>query len=227
MTYISIRQIMDDLLAHPMLQDLTLERAINYAVQFIQILGYPQEFIEKTEVLEVKDYRALLPCDFYEIIQVRLLVNGDNPGPMFIASTDSFHMSEMKTSRQLTYKIQNSVIYTSLENGKIEIAYNAMMLDKDGYPMIPENSAFIKALELYIKKAWFTVLFDMGKLPQGVLQNTQQEYAWAAGQASTSLIKPSLDEMQAISNSWNTLLVKPYKHDDGFESLGTRQYLTI
>lgn len=32
MTYISIRQIMDDLLAHPMLQDLTLERAINYAV---------------------------------------------------------------------------------------------------------------------------------------------------------------------------------------------------
>lgn len=56
-----------------------------------------------------------------------------------------------------------------------------MMLDKDGYPMIPENSAFIKALELYIKKAWFTILFDMGKISQGVLFNTQQEYAWAAG----------------------------------------------
>lgn len=227
MTYVSIRQVMDDLLAHPMLQDLTLERAVNYAVQFIQILGYPQEFEEKTAVLDVENYRTNLPCDFYDIIQMRLLVNGNKPGPVFVASTDSFHMSSIKDAHQLTYKIQNFVLYTSLEKGKVELAYTAMMLDKDGYPLIPENSAFIKALELYIKKAWFTILFDMGKISQGVLQNTQQEYAWAAGQASTSLIKPSLDEMQAISNSWNTLLVKPYKHDEGFESLGTRQYLTI
>ena len=39
--HISIRQIIDDLLDHPLLQDLTLERAINYAVHFIQIVGVP------------------------------------------------------------------------------------------------------------------------------------------------------------------------------------------
>lgn len=105
MTYISIKQIMDDLLAHPMLQELTLERAINYAVQFIHIIGYPQEFLEKTQVLDVENYRAALPCDFYKIIQLRLLVNGDKPGPMFIASTDSFHMSSIKDATHLTYKI--------------------------------------------------------------------------------------------------------------------------
>lgn len=39
--YISIKQVMSDLLDHPLLQDLTLERAVNYAVHFIQIVGVP------------------------------------------------------------------------------------------------------------------------------------------------------------------------------------------
>ena len=47
--------------------------------------------------------------------------------------------------------------------------------------MIPENSSFERALELYIKKKVFTVLFDLGKISQVVYNNTQQEYAWAVG----------------------------------------------
>ena len=39
--YISIRQIIDNLMDSPLLQDLTLERAVNYAVRFIQIVGMP------------------------------------------------------------------------------------------------------------------------------------------------------------------------------------------
>ena len=34
--YISIRQVLDNLMDNPLLQDLSLERAVNYAVRFIQ-----------------------------------------------------------------------------------------------------------------------------------------------------------------------------------------------
>lgn len=56
----------------------------------------PSIFLEKTEVLEVKDYRAALPCDFHEMIQVR--TGGQKCdtyyGGAMRYSTDNFHMSE-------------------------------------------------------------------------------------------------------------------------------------
>lgn len=75
------------------------------------------------------------------------------------------------------------MIYTSIREGEIEMAYRAVMVDEEGYPMIPDDGVFPVALSLYIKKKHFTVLFDMGKISQQVLNNTQQEYCWAVGQA--------------------------------------------
>lgn len=66
--YISIRTVLDNLMDNPLLQDLTLERAVNYAIRFIQLIGMPSIFIEKTQEVDIEDYRGILPCDFYEMI---------------------------------------------------------------------------------------------------------------------------------------------------------------
>lgn len=224
--YISIRQVIDDLLHHPLLQDLSFERAVNYAVDFIRIVGCPNIFCEKTEVLDIKDYRAMLPCDLYKIIQVRRYDCNSNTA--FRYSTDSFHMSDNKgDSYDLTYKIQGQVIYTSIQEGKIEIAYHAITVDSEGYPLIPDNSKFTRALELYIKKQCFTILFDLGKITPQVYNNVCQEYAWAVGAAQSDLIKPTIDQMQAITNSWNTLIPRVTSHSTGFRYDGTMERLKI
>lgn len=231
--YISIRQIIDDLLDHPLLQDLTLERAINYAVHFIQIVGVPNGFEEKTALINIENYRGCLPCDYYEMIQVRTYKEGENYPRVFKYASDSFHYSNKKGNNEsqntwdLTYKLQNSAIYTSIKEGTIEIAYHAIKVDKEGYPMIPENSSFIQALELYIKKKVFTILFDQGKINQAVLQNTQQEYAWYVGQAQRDLTMPTIDQMESISNMWCQLLQRNNEHSKGMKSLGRREYIKI
>ena len=226
--YISIKQILDDLLDHPLLQDLSLERAINYVVHFIQIIGAPNEFEEKTALIDIKDWRGCMPCDYYDIIQVRTYGEGDN-SKVFRYSTDSFHYSPNKDSdtKELTYKLQNNIIYTSLKEGTIEVAYHTIKVDNEGYPMIPENSSFIQALELYIKKKVFTVLFDQGKINNAVLQNTQQEYAWYVGQAQRDLNMPTIDQMESISNMWTQLLQRTNEHSKGMKSLGKREFIRI
>ena len=224
--YISIKQVLDDLLDHPLLQDLSLERAINYAVHFIQIIGAPNEFEEKTALIDIKDWRGCMPCDYYDIIQVRTYGEGDN-SKVFRYSTDSFHYSPNKDSdtKELTYKLQNNIIYTSLKEGTIEVAYHTIKVDNEGYPMIPENSSFIQALELYIKKKVFTILFDQGKINNAVLQNTQQEYAWYVGQAQRDLNMPTIDQMESISNMWTQLLQRANEHSKGMKSLGKRELI--
>lgn len=217
--YISIRQILDNLLVHPLLRDITLERVVNYAVDFIRIVGMPKLYEEKTQVLTIENYRAMLPCDFNQMLQVRK----HNTNEAFRYSTDNYHMSNHQGSLDYTYKIQGNLIYTSLKDGEIEISYQAVAVDEEGYPALPDNSSFTRALELYIKKQWFTIQFDLGRLQAAVLQNVQQEYAWAVGQCQSDLVRPTIDQMESLSNSWNTLIPRANEHSRGFATNGSRQ----
>lgn len=215
---------MDKLTRHPLLADISFETVVDYTVDFIRIVGTPKSFLEKTEEIEIKNYRGVLPCDFYQMIQIRTVeCNNNKHSHSFRYSTDSFHMSDNKPKRSdLTYKIQNNVIITSIENGIIEIAYKAMPIDDEGYPLIPDNSTYSRALESYIKLQWFTILFDTGKISPQVLNNTQQQYAWHVGQAQTDLIRPTIDEMQSITNMYNKFLPDiTSDHFHGFINEGT------
>ena len=219
MAFVSINQVLDNLMRHPLLKDITKETAINYAVDFMRIVGCPAMFTNKVVELKVEDYRALLPEDYYSIIQVRESKNKS----AFRYTTDSFHLSESKASHDLTYKIQGNIIYTSLKNGNIEISYTAITVDSCGYPLIPDNSVFTRALELYIKKQWFTILFDLNKINQAVLQNVQQEYYWVVGQCESEFTRPSIDQMESITNIWNNLILRTNSHSSGFRFEGNKE----
>ena len=125
----------------------------------------------------------------------------------------------------MTYKIQNSVIITSIKCGKVILAYRAMETDAEGYPVIIDDANFIKALELYIKKERFTMLFDMNKISPQVYNNTLQAYTMAVAKAQSHLTQPTVDEMQSITNMWNTLIPRTTEHDNGFATLGRREYI--
>lgn len=221
--YISIKVILDDILEHPMLKDMSFERAINHTIHFMRIVGCPNIFIEKSDIVHIENYRGSMPDDFDEIIQIR--TNTDNSGDYKVLrhTTDNFHMSDNKQySLEPTYKVQGNVIFTSFKDGDVEIMYRAILVDDEGLPLIPDNSSFIRALELYIKKKYFTVLFDLGKITPAVYNNVLQEYAWAVGQAQSDLVRPSLDQMQSITNSLHSLIPKSNMHDTGFINNGNK-----
>ena len=191
------------------MKGLSLERAVNYAVEFIRVVGMPRAFEEKVEEVKIEDYRGTLPCDFYEEIQVK-----DPKGCEYLSLETPFH-----NNLAFTYTIKGNVIFTSTKDTTLNVAYRALKVDGEGYPMIPDNGSFARALELYIQKRYFTILFNSGKIQQNVLQNTQQEYAFYVGQAQSDLVRPTIDQMQSITNMRNTLIAKPNKHNDGFSSV--------
>ena len=230
--YIKIQQILDNLLDNPLLQDLTLERVVNYTIRLMRKIGCPQLFYEATEWININNYRGVLPCNCLNVIQVR-----NEFGVCYRYSTDSFHMSQDKgnlspsayarDNPDLTYKIQGNIIFTSIKEGVIEIAYNAFAVDSDGYPLIPDNSSFISALEYYIKKKHFGVLFDTGKINQAIYHQVCQDYAWAVGQAQSDLVRPSIDQMQSLTNSLNTLVTRVNEHRSGFVNNGTQEKIRL
>lgn len=227
--YTNVRLILDKTMRHPLMQDISLETAVDYTVDFMRIVGVPSMFMEKTEVIQIGKYRAMLPCDYCQMIQVRSTKGGQFA---FRYSTDTFHMGECKDhcgreSADLTYKIQGNMIYTSIEKGEIELSYEAIATDSEGYPLLPDNSSFTRALELYIKKQWFTTLFDLGKISPAVLQNVQQEYAWAVGDCQSEFNRLSIDKAESFYNSWRTLILRDTEHRTGFRNNGAKEKLKL
>lgn len=220
--YISIKVILDNILDHPLLRDVPTERVINHAVNFMRIIGCPKIYNDKVATINITDYRGALPEDFDEVIQVRYNHNNEGDYSTFRSATDTFYMNRNnQDDYDLTYKIQGGVIFTSIKEGDVEMSYRAIPICEEGYPMIPDNSSFIRALELYIKKQCFTVLFDLGKITPAVYNNVLQEYAWAVGQAQSDLVRPTIDEMQSITNMWNKLLPNSKHHNNGFNYSGS------
>lgn len=125
----------------------------------------------------------------------------------------------------LTYKIQGNFIFTTLSETTLQLAYRSIATDEDGFPMVYDNESYIEALKAYIKLKCYNIEFDLGRIAAPVFQNAQQQYAWYVGQAQTSLIKPSYDDMEVFTRTWNTLIQRNTLHDNQFRTQNNREYI--
>ena len=219
--YVNIRELLARVTKHSMLKTVDLEEAIRYVVDFISIVGCPTFYLDKEVDITIEDYRGLMPCDLVSIVQVK----DKNTGFCLHSMTDSFNPKEDTFNKELTFKTQGNVILTSFRTGEITISYKALPVDETGIPLLIDNTNFLKALELYIKKEKFSDLYDEGKIREGVMIKVERDYAWAVAQCEKEFIMPSISELQSITNMWNTLIPRVREFDSGFTKLGNRQYI--
>lgn len=221
----SIQQLISELKRHPMLSEMSLETIISYVIDFFQLVGVPAAQEEKVCKLELNNYRAKLPDDYMDIIQVRTT---GNPPMYYRYAGDTFHYSDNKAySSPLTYKIQNDYIFTSEESGEIEVAYTAMDIDECGFPLIPDDVKYTRALKAYIKKQWFDIQFDLGKIPQQVIEKADQDYCWAVGALESSGNKMSLDKAETLLNMAKNIFIPNGLHQKGYSTSGDKVMLKV
>ena len=236
--YTNITRVLDNLLDHPMLSDLTLEQVVRYTIRFIGIFGLNKMYQDKEADVEIHEFRGLLPCDLISIIQVKDLntnicmrsmtdtfIPGVMPPPPHPAHYTPYIPPVASHHGEATFKTQERVIFTSFPEGTIRISYKAIPIDENGFPLLLDNENYLAALEAYIKKQVFTVKFDQGKISTGVLENAKQEYSWLAGQLQSELTIPSYSEMQSITNYITSILPSVKHFDRSFRDLGSREYI--
>lgn len=213
-----------------MMRDIPFETAVEYTVDFLDLMGTPGLYDEKTAIIEIRDWRGELPCDFRDMIQVRVAEHQHCHKPFFLNratyrySGDSFHMSPDKPiAGSLTYKTQNMVIFTSTRDVDVEISYNAFATDDEGYPLLPDNTSFLRGLEAYIKMMWFGIKYDEGKISEAVMNRADREYCWAAGDAQSEFSRLDIDKAETLFNSFATLLPRNNEHWKGFFTNGAKE----
>jgi hypothetical protein len=237
---------------HPNASDLSEEQGAEYAYELVRRLGIPFSFTEKTYYGVIKDSRVKLPQDivfvrgmryhmttdeiesinsddnFYDNLTI-YLTNYVNWIPVNYTGDiyqSSFHCEDYidnQPKSDITYTINNNYAFLSESKGAIELSYRGLILDDEGYPMIPDNQSFEDALYYYILKEHFFPLVGMGKISERFYDKIEQNYDWYVGQAENSLMLSGMDHWESTMNGIRRLIQPQNMSETGFSELHKRE----
>jgi len=221
---------------HPLAAQLTYEDAAEYAIEAIRLLGAPLALLDKVTKppITINSYKAALPADLLNFKGVRLLKSKEDHGLPDIAlryATDIYHKGlncsteDNCSTTEYTYTVQNGVIFTSFEEGEIEISYKSLPVDDDGFPLIPNNQKTKLAIEYYVLYRFLEPLYDIGKITDKAFNRIEQNKCWYIGSANSSLLLQGPDHVESIMNSINRLIINDQAFKNFHKGAGERERL--
>lgn len=152
-------------------------------------------------LIPVIDYRAALPDNWLKIISV---MDHDSKAMLYEITDSQYKSYSSPIAPNLyeenAYTINNDYIFTAFESGNLEIAYSALRVDEEGYPMVPDDSRINEAISKYIINKLDYKNWRAGRITRDVYEESKKEYHFAIGKASSAVNIPSLAGMESWKN---------------------------
>ena len=110
-------------------------------------------------------------------------------------------------SADLTYNIvPGGWLKINTRHGHLMISYQAIPVDEDYYPMIPDDEAFLEALYWYINMKLTYPEWKAGRVRDAVYYDTKSSWNYYRKQAYGNAMMPNSDQLESIKNIWVRLL---------------------
>jgi len=200
---------------------------IEWIGEAIDLIGAIDVYEEKCAKITIEDYRGEMPCDWLSIIQTRDFDSKQayryETGNYFSNSCHLEGSPDLVCQSGLTYKIQGNYIFSNRKTGCIELAYMSYPTDDQGLPKVPDDTRVIKALESYIRYKVDYRLWRQGKVNRDVFEYSNQEWLFYVNSAKTSILMPSIDQMESLKNQTVRLIPQLNAHSSFFKRLGTQE----
>lgn len=224
MRYTTIEDIMWRLSRIPQIKNITLEEVAEFTEDLLRLINIPASLISDTDVFKVEDYKAQLPSCIQDVMGVRLIEN--NCKIALTYSANPYHTSKHNNDcdnvcdNDFTYILQGCNIITSFSEGRIEVSYKKLPVDDKGFPMIPDEESFKRALVYEIRLRYSEPLWEMGKMTDKAFHRIQQERDWYVGQSQSKLAIINYDQMDMMVKGVNRLIVDTRPRETFFKGFG-------
>lgn len=217
---VSVGTILWKILNNPLASSLTYDEAAEFAVEAIRLIGAPLMYGDINEEVKIKEYKGKLPNDILFIRGVRGIENNI----AYREATATFHKSSNHNeTTEFTYTIEKGIIFTSVKETCVEVAYKGLHKDEAGYPLIVDNQKVKLAIEYYILDRYFEPMWMMGKLSDKAYNKISQERHFYMAAANNSMQMPSPDKMESIMNGLNRIIINENAHADLFKNYGDKE----
>tara|TARA_R110002020_G_scaffold68971_2_gene179867 strand:- start:5921 stop:6667 length:747 start_codon:yes stop_codon:yes gene_type:complete len=236
---VSLGAIIWKVFKNKLITDLSYDDAAEYALEFIRLVGAPLALVNEVKTIKVTSYKAALPDNLITIRGIKMIEDTDSNGRIMpnnfngeVAlryATDIYHqgldcdISDPNYIPEYTYEVQKGIIFTSFEEGTLQISYKGIGVDEDGYPLIPDNEKFTMGLEYYISHRYLEGLWAMGKITDKVFQYYEQKRHWYLGAANSSMQMQNIDQLESTMNGLNRIVRRDDAHETFFRKFGRKE----
>lgn len=185
--YVSSREVIDKFFGDTNYdEDIPFADVIRWIAEALDMIAVKMQYIRKVAgdktcpYLTIVDYKAQLPCDFFQLEQ--LTINGmpalpSNSTMMYMVGKDcctpeqlmqevtntytdnfgnifltNYPQESLKNGSSVyEYDINDNFITTNAKEGYICMSYLAYPVDEEGLPMIPDDVYYLQAVASYIR----------------------------------------------------------------------------
>lgn len=141
-------------------------------------------------------------------------------------ATNSFHTGMHaniwdfgRENSENTYIVNGNYIFTSFSEGFVMMAYNGIPIDKEGFPLIPDDEWWRNAVKWELAYRIAFILYLQDNINSQKFQLIERDRDWYVAQAVNKSKIPSLDEMESWKNQHVRSIPVVNQHANFFRNL--------
>jgi len=156
------------------------------------------------------------------LVKVNTEVNTREVLNSLLTST-STSISDITDSTDYTYTIRGGYIKTNQSTGYLQLSYQAIPTDIEGYPLIPDNESYVEALYWYCVMKLYYPKWVTGTIRDAVYYDARRSWNYYRKQAYGEAMMPDKGQLESIKNTWLRLIPNINEYDTSFSNLGQQE----
>lgn len=197
------------------------QEIVEWVAEALNMIGSYPQLQEVFSTLTVTNHRVQLPCDFVYLKDITYMGR-----PLSWSSMSMANSYQCEDCNQIptcctdyNFYIQDGYINTSLPEGELCIVYIGTPVDEEGYPLVPDDVYFDKALKSYCTYMLDRIQFRRGLIPEAVFVRSEKDWYFYVNSARGSAYMPDAAKMDKLMKIWVRLIPKPHEYSNGFRNL--------
>lgn len=187
----------------------------------LNLIGSYAQLEEVSSIISVANHRVLLPCGF--LYPKDITFNGRPLSWSTKSAANNYQCEDCNRipscCTDYNFYISDGYIHTSLPEGDLCIVYLSIPVDEEGYPLVPDNVYFDKALKAYCTYMLDRIQFRRGLIPDKVYQESKIDWLFYVNSARGSANMPDSAQMERLKRVWVRLIPKQGEYTNGFRNI--------
>lgn len=201
---------------------------------------------------ELSDYRVELPCDFHRLIAIAVdgvmavpatstfhhLVGKDCCGEMTDSyppelfydnfgnaySPQALPLNIHLATNPPSFTLNDNYITFNIKHGKVCLSYYAFPLDDEGYPLIPDDLKYKRAVSSYLQYKMDYIMWRQDLLDDKVYVKSEQDWMWNVASAASHLKMPDVNQMEGMRRQFTKMIVRNQDFRTAFANISLPGY---
>lgn len=209
---------------------------VEWCAEALSMIGSYYQFEEISECITITNGKVKLPCGFEKLVDVTY-----NNIPLYWATNTAamnYQCSNCSIpvcnsgSCDYTFYINNSYLITNIENhddleATLCIVYLGIPTDENGYPLIPDDVYYAKALAAYVTMMLDRQEWRKGKIADKIKLDSEFEWGFYVNSARGAANMPSKAVMENLKNIMQRIASRPHMYKTGFKNLSKPENLNL